>query len=159
VGGSVALLDGVVVVLLGAQKGLGGHGGVVGLVLVLVQDPLQADQEVLGGDVAGDGAVDVAPVDVVTQLEGPDRGVLVVLPAGSDGGDGLAVAVGAQQAVPEVGDDVEVGSALAVQDVPALQLTVAALIPDILGQRLAAVAGSGGRSAAGSGGAAGAGAA
>src|SRR5699024_3605108 len=158
VGGRVALLNGVVIVLLCAHEGGGGHGGVVGLVLVLVQDPLGAHQEVLGGDVAHDVAVDVAPIHVVAQVDGPDGSILVALPAGSDGGHGLAVAVVADQAVHQVGNDVEVGSALAVQDVPALQLTVAGFIPDIFGQRRAAVAGSGGGSSAGSGGAAGAGA-
>ena len=158
VGGGVAQLDGVVVVLLGVQDVLQGHGGVKSLVLVLVDDPLAAHQEVLGGDVARDVAVDVAPVHVVAQVEGPDRSVLVVLPALGDGSHRLAVGVRAQQAVHQVGQDVEVGGILAVQDVPLLQLTDVALPGVVLAQRGAAVAGSGGGSSAGSGGAARAGA-
>ena len=80
-----------------------------------------------------DLAVDVAPIDIVAQVEGPDGGVLVVLPAGCDGGGCLAVAVEAQQAVPAVGGDVQVGSGLAVQEVPGLQLTVGSLEGDVIG--------------------------
>ena len=130
----------------------------MGYVLGLVQNRPGAHREVLGGDVAHNVAVDVAPIHVVAQVEGPDGSGLVALPAGSDGGHGLAVAVVADQAVHQVGQDVEVGSALAVDNVPALQLTVAGFVPDILGQRCAAIAGSGGGSSAGSGGAARAGA-
>ena len=80
-----------------------------------------------------DLAVDVAPIDIVAQVEGPDGGVVVVLPAGCDGGHCLAVAVEAQQAVPAVGGDVQVGSGLAVQEVPGLQLTVGSLEGDVIG--------------------------
>lgn len=78
-------------------------------------------------------AVAVHPVHIVAQVEGPDGGVLVVLPAGCDGGGCLAVAVEAQQTVPAVGDDVQVGSGLAVQEVPGLQLTVGSLEGDVIG--------------------------
>ena len=133
IGSSVALVLGQVVVLGSAHDGLRGHGGVEGLVLEGVQDPLEAHEEVLGGQVRLDLAVDVAPIDIVAQVEGPDGGVLVVLPAGCDGGNCLAVAVEAQQAVPAVGGDVQVGSGLAVQEVPSLQLTVSGLEGDVIG--------------------------
>ena len=77
-------------------------------------------------------AVAVHPVHIVAQVEGPDGGVLVGLPAGGDGGHQLAVAVEAHQAVPQVGDDVGVGEGLAVQHVPALDLTVGRLPGDVL---------------------------
>ena len=115
-----------------AHDGLRRHGGVESLVLEGVQDPLKTHEEVLGGQVRLDLAVDVAPIDIVAQVEGPDGGVLVVLPAGCDGGHCLAVAVEAQQAVPAVGGDVQVGSGLAVQEVPGLQLTVGSLEGDVI---------------------------
>ena len=133
VSSSVALVLGQVVVLGSAHDGLRRHGGVESLVLEGVQDPLKTHEEVLGGQVRLDLAVDVAPIDIVAQVEGPDGGVLVVLPAGCDGGHCLAVAVEAQQAVPAVGGDVQVGSGLAVQEVPGLQLTVGSLEGDVIG--------------------------
>ena len=132
VSSSVALVLGQVVVLGSAHDGLRRHGGVEGLVLEGVQDPLKTHEEVLGGQVRLDLAVDVAPIDIVAQVEGPDGGVVVVLPAGCDGGHCLAVAVEAHQAVPQVGDDVGVGEGLAVQHVPALDLTVGRLPGDVL---------------------------
>ena len=132
VSSSVALVLGQVVVLSSAHDGLRGHGGVEGLVLERVQDPLKTHEEVLGGQVRLDLAVDVAPIDIVAQVEGPDGGVLVGLPARGDGGHQLAVAVEAHQAVPQVGDDVGVAEGLAVQQVPALDLTVGRLPGDIL---------------------------
>ena len=105
------------------------------LILVGVHDPLEADQEVLAGQVVLHFAVDIHPVDVIAQVEGPDGRIVVVLPRRSDGGHDLAVAVEAQQAVPQVGDHVGVLSLLGVQHVPALQLAVAALKGDELLQR------------------------
>ena len=96
---------------------------------------------------AHDGAVDVAPIHILTQVEGPDRSVLVVLPALGDGGHRLAVVVGAQQAVHAVGQHVEVGGALGVQHVPALHFTHAQLPGVHLAQRCAAVAGGGAEAA------------
>ena len=135
VGGSVAGCLGLLVVIGSAHDGIVGHGGVVCLVLVGVHDPLEADQKVLAGQVILHLAVDIHPVDVIAQVEGPDGRIVVVLPAGSDGGHDLAVAVKAQQTVPQVGDDVGVLSLLGVQHVPAFQLTVAALKRDELLQR------------------------
>ena len=109
VGGCSAHILGLLVVLLSAHDVQGGHGGVVGLVLGGVQHPLQTDQKIGGGDVLLHLAVAVHPVHIVAQVEGPDGGVLVGLPAGGDGGHQLAVAVEAHQAVPQVGDDVGVG--------------------------------------------------
>ena len=127
VGGGSAHILGLLVVLLSAHDVQGGHGGVVGLVLGGVQHPLQTDQKIGGGDVLLHLAVAVHPVHIVAQVEGPDGGVLVGLPAGGDGGHQLAVAVEAHQAVPQVGDDVGVAEGLAVQQVPALDLTVGRL--------------------------------
>ena len=135
VGSSVAGCLGLLVVIGSAHDGIVGHGGVVGLILIGVHDPLEADQEILAGQVVLHLAVGIDPIDVIAQVEGPDGGIVVVLPAGSDGGHDLAVAVEAQQAVPQVGDDVGVGSLLGVQHVPALQLAVAALPGDELLQR------------------------
>ena len=135
VGSSVAGCLGLLVVIGSAHDGIVGHGGVVGLILVGVHDPLEADQEVLAGQVVLHFAVGIDPIDVIAQVEGPDGGIVVVLPAGSDGGHDLAVAVEAQQAVPQVGDHVGVLSLLGVQHVPALQLAVAALKGDELLQR------------------------
>ena len=132
VGGGSAHILGLLVVLLSAHDVQGGHGGVVGLVLGGVQHPLQTDQKIGGGDVLLHLAVAVHPVHIVAQVEGPDGGVLVGLPAGGDGGHQLAVAVEAHQAVPQVGDDVGVGEGLAVQHVPALDLTVGRLPGDVL---------------------------
>ena len=132
VGGGRAHILGLLVVLLSAHDVQGGHGGVVGLVLGGVQHPLQTDQKIGGGDVLLHLAVAVHPVHIVAQVEGPDGGVLVGLPAGGDGGHQLAVAVEAHQAVPQVGDDVGVGEGLAVQHVPALDLTVGRLPGDVL---------------------------
>ena len=98
-----------------------------------------------------DLAVDVAPIDIVAQVEGPDGGVLVVLPAGCDGGHCLAVAVEAQQAVPAVGGDVQVGSGLAVQEVPGLQLTVGSLEGDVIGDGVGCGCGCAGGSTGGAG--------
>ena len=132
VGGGSTHILGLLVVLLSAHDVQGGHGGVVGLVLGGVQHPLQTDQKIGGGDVLLHLAVAVHPVHIVAQVEGPDGGVLVGLPAGGDGGYQLAVAVEAHQAVPQVGDDVGVGEGLAVQQVPALDLTVGRLPGDVL---------------------------
>ena len=68
IGSRVALVLGQVVVLSSAHDGLRGHGGVEGLVLEGVQDPLEAHEEVLGGQVRLDLAVDVAPIDIVAQV-------------------------------------------------------------------------------------------
>ena len=149
VGGSVAQLLGVCVVVGSAHHVVVGHGGVVGLVLVRVHDPLKAHQEVLAGQVGLHLAVDIDPIDIVAQVERPDGGVLVVLPAGSNGGCHLAVAVKTQQAVPQVGDDIGVGSLLGVQHVPALQLAVGGLKGDVLAE--GCTAGGVGGSGAGSG--------
>ena len=132
VGGGSTHILGLLVVLLSAHDVQGGHGGVVGLVLGGVQHPLQTDQKIGGGDVLLHLAVAVHPVHIVAQVEGPDGGVLVGLPARGDGGYQLAVAVEAHQAVPQVGDDVGVAEGLAVQQVPALDLTVGRLPGDIL---------------------------
>ena len=133
VSGSVALVLGQVVVIGSAHHSLGGHGGVESLVLESVQDPLKAHQEVFAGQVALHLAVDVAPVHIVAQVERPDGGVVVVLPALGDGGRNLAVAVKAQQTVPHVGGDVQIGGGLAVQEVPGLQLTVGGLERNVIG--------------------------
>ena len=135
VGGSVTGGLGLLVVIGSARHGIVGHGGVVCLVLVGVHDPLEANEEVLAGQVILHLAVDIHPVHIVPQVEGPDGRIVVVLPRRSDGGRDLAVAVKAQQTVPDVGDDVGVLSLLGVQHVPAFQLTVAALKRDELLQR------------------------
>ena len=162
VGSSVAHVAGLLVVVRSAHQSLVGHGGVVGLVLGCVQHPLQTHEEVLAGQVSLDLAVDVHPVDIVAQVEGPDGGVLIVAPLLGHGRHSLAVAVKAQQALPQVGGDIHVGSHLAVQHVPALQLTVGGLPGNELLQRSSA-GGVGGAGCAGrsrsSGGAAGAAAA
>ena len=82
-------------------------------------------------------AVDVHPVHVIPQVEGPDGGVFVVLPALSDGGDGLAVVIEADEAVDEVGGDVEVDGLLAVEHIPALDLAAGGLVGEQLAQALA----------------------
>ena len=157
VGSGVAHVAGLLVIVRSTHQGLVGHGSIVGLVLGCVQHPLQTHEEVLAGQVSLDLAVDVHPVDIVAQVEGPDGGVLIVAPLLGHGRHGLAVAVKAQQALPQVGGDIHVGSHLAVQHVPALQLTVGALPGDELLQRSSA-GGVGGAGCAGrsSGGAAGA---
>ena len=148
VSGSVTGFLGQLVVLVSTHNGVVGHGGVVGLVLDGVHHPFKANQEVLAGQVSLHLTVAIHPVHVVPQVEGPDGGILIVLPAGSDGGNHLAVAVKAQQAVPQVGDHVGILSPLAVQHVPAFQLTVAALKGDELLQGGSA-GGVGGSSTAG----------
>ena len=130
VSGSVTGFFGQLVVLVSAHNGIVGHGGVVGLVLDGVHHPFKTNQEVLAGQVSLHLTVAIHPVHVVPQVEGPDSGILIVLPAGSDGGHHLAVAVKAQQAVPQVGDHVGIFSLLGVQHVPAFQLTIAALKGD-----------------------------
>ena len=155
VGSSIAHIAGLLIVISSTGQGFVGHGGVVGLVLGCVQHPLQTHEEVLAGQVSLDLAVDIHPVDIVAQVEGPNGGVLVVAPLLGHGRHGLAVAVKAQQAFPQVGGDIHVGSHLAVQHVPALQLTVGALPGDELLQRgSAGGVGSAGSTRGSSGGAA-----
>ena len=135
VGSSVAHVAGLLVVVSSAHQSLVGHGGVVGLILGSVQHPLQTHEEVLAGQVSLDLAVDVHPIHIVAQVEGPDGGVVVVAPLLCHGGHSLAVAVKAQQTLPQVRGDIHVGSHLGVQHVPALQLTVGGLPRDELLQR------------------------
>ena len=77
-------------------------------------------------------AVKIVRVLNTNAVVSSDQEGLVGLPAGSDGGHQLAVAVEAHQAVPQVGDDVGVAEGLAVQQVPALDLTVGRLPGDVL---------------------------
>ena len=128
---------GLVIVVGCAHDGSGGHGGVGGLILLSVQHPLEAGEEVLAGQMLLHLAVDVHPVHVIPQVEGPDGGVFVVLPALGDGGDGLAVVVEADEAVDEVGGDVEVDGLLAVEHIPALDLAAGGLVGEQLAQALA----------------------
>ena len=148
VSSSVTGFLGQLVVLVSTHNGIVGHGGVVGLVLDGVHHPFKTNQEVLAGQVSFHLTVAIHPVHVVPQVEGPDSSILIVLPAGSDGGHHLAVAVKAQQAVPQVGDHVGIFSLLGIQHVPAFQLTVAALKGDEFLQGGSA-GGVGGSSAAG----------
>ena len=134
-GSSVAHIAGLLIVISSTGQGLVGHGGVVGLVLGCVQHPLQTHEEVLAGQVSLDLAVHIHPVHIVAEVEGPNGRVLIVAPLLGHGRHGLAVAVKAQQAFPQVGGNIHVGSHLAVQHVPALQLTVGALPGDELLQR------------------------
>ena len=136
-GGCVVHRIGLVIVVGCAHDGGGGHGGVGGLILLSVQHPLEAGEEVLAGQMLLHLAVDVHPVHIIPQVEGPDGGVFVVLPALGDGGDGLAVVVEADEAVDEVGGDVEVDGLLAVEHIPALDLAAGGLVGEQLAQALA----------------------
>ena len=152
---SVAHVAGLLIVISSADQGLVGHGGVVCLVLGCVQHPLQTHEEVLAGQVSLDFAVHIHPVHIVAEVEGPNGRVLIVAPLLGHRCHSLAVAVKAQQAFPQVGGDIHVGSHLAVQYVPALQLTVGALPGDELLQRgSAGGVGSAGSTRGSSGGAA-----
>ena len=136
-GGCVVHRIGLVVVIGCAHDGGGGHGGVGGLILLCVQHPLEAHEEVFAGQVVLHLAVHVHPVHVVTEVERPDSGVLVVLPALSQSRHRLAVVVEADKTVDDVGRHVEVDGLLAVEHIPALDLTAGSLVSKQLAQALA----------------------
>ena len=127
----------LVVVVGCAHDGGGGHGGVGGLILLCVQHPLEAYEEVFAGQVVLHLAVHVHPVHIVTEVESPDSGVLVVLPALSQSRHRLAVVVEADKTVDDVGRYVEVDGLLAVEHIPALDLTARSLVSKQLAQALA----------------------
>ena len=139
--GIVVQSIGLIIVICCADHGGGRHGGVGRLILLGVQDPLETDQKIFGGQVVFHFAIDIDPVDIITQMEGPDGSVVVVFPALCDSRDRLAVRIKAEKAIPSIGGDVEVGCQLAVQHVPALDLTAGSLIGDEFGQRLAGICG------------------
>ena len=136
-GGCVVHRISLVVVVGCAHDGGGGHGGVGGLILLCVQYPLEAHEEVFAGQVVLHLAVHVHPVHIVTEVERPDSGVLVVLPALGQSRHRLAVVVEADKAVDDVGGHVEVGGHLAVENIPALDLTAGSLVSKQLAQALA----------------------
>ena len=105
---------GVLVVLTGALDHFDGHGGVGGLVLVVVQNPLQTGRPVFGHTVGHVLALVVDPGDILVQFEDPGL-------AAVGGGVGLgssghqrAVSIVGEQVVVAVGQDVQVNRGLRV---------------------------------------------
>ena len=119
---------GVVVVLLGPGDHLGGHGGVLGVVFVVVEDPLQAGQPVLGGALGLLIAVDIHPCHVVPELEGPGQAAVLGAPLGGNGGLKGALGGDLQQAGHAVCEDVLGGLTLVVEDQEGLHLIGGGLV-------------------------------
>ncbi len=127
---------GVVIIILGAHDHLIWHGGVGGSVLGGVQHPLQTGNKIGGCQVSLLLTVDVNPLEALAQMEGPGNSVIVGFPALCQTGHQLALGVRAEQAVDQVGGDIEVGGHLAVQDVQGLNLTVGGFIGNQVGDCL-----------------------
>ena len=114
---------GVLIVLLCARDHFHRHCGVVGIVLVEVEYPLQAGCKVVCYDVCLLVAVHVYPLRIVAELEGPGQTAILRTPLFRDTRNQLALRVGLQQAVHQAGQVLAVLSTLCVQDVEGLQLS------------------------------------
>ena len=102
--GQSHLVGGPVVVGIGARDdaahGIEGVGVVVGITGVV-----GGRNPVIGGDGGNNLAVLIDPVHTLTDVEGPDGGVLILLPAGSQSRLYIAVGVVFHQAIHHVGGD------------------------------------------------------
>ena len=114
---------GVLIVLLCARDHFHRHCGVVGIVLVEVEYPLQAGCKVVCYNVCFLVAVHVYPLRIVAELEGPGQTAVLRTPLFRDTRNQLALRVGLQQAVHQAGQVLAVLSTLCVQDVEGLQLS------------------------------------
>ena len=133
--GLVQLL-GVVVVLLRTGHQLVGHGGVVAVVLVEVEHPLQAGQPVVSHSLGLLVAAHVHPCDVVAELEGPGQTAVLTAPLLGPGGHQLSGAVALQQGRGAGRQDLQAGGALGAEDDEGLQLAGSQLPGDPVGQGL-----------------------
>ena len=104
--GQSHLVGGPVVVGVGtrddAAHGIEGVGVVVGITGVV-----GGRNPVIGGDGGNNIAVLIDPVHTLTDVEGPDGSVLILLPAGSQSRLYIAVGVVFHQAIHHVGGDVQ----------------------------------------------------
>ena len=104
--GQSHLVCGPVIVSVGARDnaahGIEGVGVVVGVTGVM-----GGRNPVIGGDGGNNLAVLIDPVHTLTDVEGPDGSVLILLPAGSQSRLYIAVGVVFHQAIHHVGGDVQ----------------------------------------------------
>ena len=119
---------GVLIVIIGAGNHFSRHGHVVGVVLGVVQHPLQAGGPVGSQNVSLDFAVLVEPGHTVVQREDPGLAAVGGLIALRSVRLQVAVVVVGQKAVDQVTQHVQVIRSLGIMDIPGLQLTGLGLV-------------------------------
>ena len=119
---------GVLIVVVGTGDHLGGHGHVVGVVLGVVEDPLQTGGPVGSEHVSLDFAVLVEPGHALVQGEDPGLAAVGRLIALRGVQLQVAVVVVGQKTVDQVAQHVQVGRGLGIVDIPGFQLTGLGLV-------------------------------
>ena len=99
------------------------HGGIGGVVLVEVHNPLQTGSKVFCGTLRFFIAVDVYPLHTLANLEGPGQTAILGSPFFCDAWNQFTVCINFEQTVYQVGQVLAIFCSLRVQDIEGFQLT------------------------------------
>ena len=114
---------GVLIVLFSAFDHLNRHCGVVGVVLVEVENPLQTGSKVLCITVCFFIAIDIDPFYAFAYFEFPGQTAIFAAPLFCDTWNQLTLWIGLQQAVHQAGQVFAVFCTLGVEDVESFQFS------------------------------------
>ena len=99
------------------------HGGIGGVVLVEVHNPLQTGSKIFCGTLRFFIAVDVYPLHTLANLEGPGQTAILGSPFFCDAWNQFTVCINFEQTVYQVGQVLAIFCSLRVQDIEGFQLT------------------------------------